>query len=332
MKRLVDAIENFHKRKILVIGDVMLDGYIDGVVKRISPEAPVPVVSVKDEWCVPGGAANVANNIASLGGYAYILGVCGNDENGSKLEHILSNGRIKNCLVKDNSRKTTAKFRVIADRRHQIVRYEKEDCHQISSEIQGKFMNTVKDLICSIDAIIMADYNKGVFSRELSQEIINASQEKGKAVIVDPKPSNIRYFQGCYVVRPNLKEAAEITKMDYDASKKGIRDENTELFIKMARKLRKIARSKYSIISEEHGLFVYESNFKGKWISTKAKEVIDVTGAGDTIIATLSLGLASGLDIYDAAILANYAAGKVVSKFGTATLTREELIGTMQNI
>lgn len=332
MKRLVDAIENFHKKKILVIGDVMLDGYIDGVVERISPEAPVPVVRVKNEWYVPGGAANVANNIASLGGYACILGVCGNDENGSKLENLLSNGRIRNCLVKDNGRKTTAKFRVIADRRQQIVRYEKEDRHQIPGNIQSKLIKTVENLIDAIDAIVMADYNKGVFSMGLSQEIIKASQEKGKMVIVDPKPSNIRYFQGCYVVRPNLKEAAEITKIDYDASKKWIRDGDTGLFINMAKKLRRIARSRYSIISEEHGLFVYEGNSKGKWIGTNAKEVIDVTGAGDTVIAALSLGLASGLNIYDTAILANYAAGKVVSKVGTATLTKEELIDAMQKI
>uniref|UniRef100_A0A7C3MQ78 D-glycero-beta-D-manno-heptose-7-phosphate kinase n=1 Tax=Dictyoglomus thermophilum TaxID=14 RepID=A0A7C3MQ78_DICTH len=312
--RLIEIIKSWKGKKIAVIGDVMLDEYIIGKIERISPEAPVPILEVEEERHVLGGAANVANNIKALSGEPILFGVIGEDHGGEKIINLLSNKNIKHILITDKGRPTTLKTRLIA-LNQQIVRMDREKKYPINNYIQEKLISKFKKHINEIDLIILSDYAKGVLTPETTQKIINIAKSNNKEVIVDPKGKDFSKYENATLITPNEKEAKIATNME----------EEWDL-IKGAQKLMEIIKGKGIVITRgERGIFLLE-NDKFFEIPALKSEVRDVTGAGDTVISALSLSLSAGTDILSACIIANFAAGCVVRKFGTSTLSTDELI------
>lgn len=320
MEKLLEVLKNFKKKKILVLGDVFLDKFSWGRVERINPEQPAaPLVKIMKETYVLGGAANVANNISSLGASCILCGVAGKDFLAKKIKKICKDKGIKLKLFYYNQ-PTILKQRVVAHGQHiSRLDFGERRLKKITKNIQDKILSSLKKDLEGVDFIIFSDYNKIFFERDLSRNIIHLAKSKNIPILVDPKPSNIEYFFGCSVIRPNEREAEQITGIKYDKEKETLRD----IACCLAKKL----GSKYVVITcGKEGVFCYDSNNdKYLMIETKAREVADVTGAGDTFAAALALSLASGLDIFRASKLANYAAGNVVGKVGTATTNIKEL-------
>lgn len=312
-------IKNFKNIRILVIGDIVLDHYIWGSVERISPEAPVPVVDIKGENFSLGGAANVAANIVSLGGRATICGVCGDDYYGDLLRNLLVNAGIETDGLFAGNRPTTMKTRVIAHNQ-QVVRFDREDKRRISDRTLRK----IKEFLTNAepwDGIIVSDYKKGVISKGLMQYLRNNFKNKGAFLAVDPKVGNFHLYRGISLVTPNLKEASEGAGVE-------IRDERS--LLRAGEMLRKKLRSDAVLITQgEEGMSLFEEGGVTH-IPTVAKSVYDVTGAGDTVIAVFTLSHLAGASLRDAATVANYAAGVVVGRVGTATVTPEELISSFE--
>jgi len=304
----------FKRKKILVVGDLMLDDYIWGRVTRISPEAPIPVIEVSKEETKPGGAANVVLNLISLGAKVYCAGVTGNDANAVKLTgYLKERGVDTRAVVKDTSRPTTVKTRVIAHHQ-QVVRIDKEKKMPLTQAVIASIHGKLKRLMRGIDAVIFSDYNKGMITRGMVEEITDMA--KGKITAVDPKPSNIGIFNGITIITPNKTEAAEASNInidsDADLSRAGM-----ELLSMINAKAVLITRGEEGMSLFEHG---EESS-----IPTVAKEVYDVTGAGDTVVSVVTLALAAGAGFKEAAIMANEAAGIVVGEMGVATVTPAQL-------
>jgi rfaE bifunctional protein kinase chain/domain len=311
--KLLRILKSFKGKTILVIGDIMLDKYIWGNVERISPEAPVQVVKVEKENYVPGGAANVANNIVALDGKAIIVGIVGNDQAAKLLLEELKKRNIKTeGIFIDDKKPTIQKVRVIAYKQ-QLLRIDYEKSEYVEENIENKIVQLVKEKIDEIDAIIISDYAKGVITKKLIEEI---KKIDGKKIIVDPKPKHLNFYEGVSLVTPNLKEAKEMT------NKEDIKDIGNEL-------LRRL-KAPVLITRGEKGMSLFEKEDTTN-IPTLAKEVYDVSGAGDTVVATLSLALASGATLKEAATIANHAAGVVVGKIGTATATKEEIGKSIEN-
>jgi len=323
-KRLEKILGQFPKVKILVIGDVMLDRFIWGKVSRISPEAPVPVVLVdnydKSETLSLGGAANVANNIQSLGGEVLLCGVVGDDEMGLKIRKKLEEIGIQaEGIFTEKGRQTTLKTRIFANQQ-QVVRIDRETIDHPKPPILRDLANFIMGKIEDFDGIIISDYGKGVLTGTLIRAIIRKAGKSRKPVLVDPKLRNYKFYKGATVVTPNTKEASE-------ASRVPIVDGSS--IEKIGSKLLKELECKALVITQgEKGMAIFESHQKPIDVRTEKVEVFDVTGAGDTVIGTLALALGTGLDvsIKEAAELANYAAGVVVGKMGTATATRKDLM------
>lgn len=329
MKQASRLIERFKKSSILVIGDLILDRYIWGKVSRISPEAPVPVVEVTREDFLLGGAANVAANIVSLGGRVYIAGITGNDRARDVLMKLMEEKNIDTSGVMSDKRPTTVKTRVIAHHQ-QVVRFDKEDHSRINSDLLKKLLTYVHEKIKkgSIDAIIVSDYKKGVVSRELIKGILRYSKPAGIFVSVDPKVGHFPFYRGVSIITPNLKEASEGSGIE-------IKDEHT-LFKAGKKLLKGLSLEAVLITRSEEGMSLFMKNegkkdeIKHYYIPTRAKKVFDVTGAGDTVIATFTLARASGASMIEACEIANYAAGIVVGEIGTATVTPEQLKEAMR--
>ncbi len=318
MNKLLKAIEKFEDRKILVIGDIILDEYVYGEISRINPEASSShLVKVKEEEYFLGGAANVANNLASLGCGTYLFGVIGEGLCAGKIDELCNKAKINlESIAGYDGRPTVLKKRVMVDN-HQIIRMDYEKTNEINRVLENMILDDFKKYIGEADCIAISDYDKGTLTKNLSQKIIKMANKNKVPVLIDPKPQNVNYFKNSNVIRLNHHEASIITNIDY---------KNGNNLIKTAKKLQKITNSQYTIIScGKDGLFVYDGN-KNKKIGTNAKELADVTGAGDTVLAGLCLGLTSGLNIYEASELANYMAGIVVGKVGTAIVTKKELI------
>ncbi|MCX7794819.1 MAG: D-glycero-beta-D-manno-heptose-7-phosphate kinase [Thermodesulfovibrionales bacterium] len=329
MKNIERLIERFSKSSILVIGDLILDRYIWGKVSRVSPEAPVPVVEVTKEDFLLGGAANVAANIVSLGGRVYIAGVTGNDRAREVLLKLMEEKGIDTSGVVADKRPTTVKTRVIAHHQ-QVVRFDKEDHSRINSELLKRLLNFVEDKIKNsrIDAVIISDYKKGVVSRELIKGILRLSKPSGIFVSVDPKVGHFAFYRGVSIITPNLKEASEGSGIE-------IKDETT--LLRAGKKLlRTLSLEAVLITRGEEGMSLFmkekekSDSIKHHYIPTRAKKVFDVTGAGDTVIATFTLARASGASMIEACEIANYAAGIVVGEIGTATVTPEQLKEAMK--
>ncbi len=309
-------------RQIIVIGDIMLDEYHWCNVSRISPEAPVPVCTVVTTTLVPGGAANVANNLVHLGATVRLVGVIGQDSSGSKLLSALHDQNIEtDGIVRTNSKPTILKSRIIANHQH-VVRVDREDTAAISPSTQKKLMAHLENHIAATDAIIVSDYLKGTLPDRFVQSIIQRANRHNIPVIIDPKGNSYKKYKGATVLTPNFGEfiaaIGKTPKTEDDIFKEG-----QKLKEKLKLKTLLVTRS-------EKGMSLIS---KGKkWdIPTKAAEVYDITGAGDTVIAMLSLALASQLSWEVSAHLANYAAGVVVGKLGTSTVTLDEIETVIQN-
>lgn len=306
----------FKGRKVMVLGDAMLDEYLWGKVARISPEAPIPVVEVQKSSFALGGAANVANNIAALGGHAMLCGLVGDDEAGRTLRAILEGSGIEALLVSDPDRGTTLKTRVVAHSQ-QVVRVDRESRAAPTGRVARGLIDMLKASVDEVDAFLVSDYGKGVVSPGVVQKFIDLAREAGRPVLVDPKGSDYRKYRGSTLVTPNEMEANE-------AAGKKIVDDNTLHYVLNAIK-RKAGCQAVLITRGERGLCLMEGDGNITHMPTFARQVYDVTGAGDTVVGTLGLSLAAGATLGEGAHIANHAAGIVVGRVGTATVTLEEL-------
>ena len=313
MDNIRRAMSAFADMEILVLGDVMLDRFIWGAVRRISPEAPVPVVEVARETSMLGGAGNVLRNLRSLGARASLCGVVGDDEPGRRIDALLNEiGVASDGLVKTMNRNTTVKTRIVAHSQ-QVVRVDHETRGFFSDDIIDALLGYLKRRLPGVSAVIVSDYAKGVVNPRVLEPVLNLPD---KIVSVDPKVENIDLFQGATIVTPNHFEAASAAKVSLD--------EPDYVNIAGARLLRKLGSQAVLITQGEQGMTLF--NQQGKFhIPTNAKQVYDVTGAGDTVISTLTLSLAAGLGMREAAWLANKAAGIVVGEVGTSTITLDVL-------
>lgn len=317
-KLLKDTVKKFSKAKILVLGDVMLDEFIWGKVSRISPEAPVPVVNITSESMTLGGAANVVANLNSLGGTVYLAGVIGQDRAGEIFKAELKKRRISNeGLVVDKNRRTTLKSRIIAHSQ-QVVRMDRENKENIDGKTREKLVNYVKNLIPRIDALIISDYGKGLITKNLLDELLPIFKKAQKYITVDPKLNNFFNYRQVTLITPNQPEVERALGIE-------IKNE-TDLFNAGREILKKLECQSLLITRGEEGMTLFEPDRKPVNIPTVAREVYDVTGAGDTVISTLTLALVAGVSKEEAAHLANMAAGIVVGEVGTATLTQKELL------
>jgi len=317
-KRLIRFIDRFTKANILVVGDVMLDHYIWGKVSRISPEAPVPVVNVTTENLLLGGSTNVVNNIHALGGRVIVCGVIGHDDAGRQLVHMLRvQGIHTDGLIVEDNRSTTIKTRIIAHSQ-QVVRFDRETRSAIEKDTHRQIFKFVQQQVKDgLDAIVISDYCKGVVTSELVRDIVKLAKKNNVIVSVDPKVAHFGIYSGVSILTPNTREAAIGSKIEI---------EDDESLLKAGDLLLKKLKCRAVLITRgEHGMTLFEHNGKVTHIPTMAREVYDVTGAGDTVISTLTLAMAAGAGMADSAKIANYAAGIVVGVVGTATVRPEDL-------
>lgn len=315
LDRINDALDNFPNARVLVIGDIMVDEYIWGKVSRISPEAPVPVVNVTKETLLLGGAANVVHNIMALGGRVSLAGVIGPDDMGRKVVHELRQiGVDTEGMIVEKERPTTVKTRIVAHSQ-QMVRYDRESKSIINPDSIQKLVSYLRSRLDAIDAIVISDYSKGVISEDLLKEVLGIAQ--GKTIVVDPKIGNFPFYAGVTAITPNHHEAAEGA---------GININNEKDVIRAGQAILERLKCKSVLVTRgEEGMSLFEENGDVTHIPTVAKEVYDVTGAGDTVISAFTLALAAGAGFKEAAYLSNYAAGIVVGKVGTATVTADEI-------
>ena len=320
-ERINQLKKNFEGKKIAVIGDMMLDGYFWGDVKRISPEAPVPVLEVEEEFFRFGGAANVALNIHKLGGVPIPIGVIGYDSSGTIFNSLLADSKIRNTgIFTDESRPTTTKTMLIADSQH-VVRIDKESKEYINDEMQNKIFDYIKNQINKFDGIILQDYNKGVLTGKLIERIIKLANEKDLLITVDPKFNNFFAYKNVTVFKPNRKEVEE---------KLGIKIITSSDVSYAGNKLMEKLNSDYLLLTlSEEGIAVFQKDKEEKRMPTKARKVADVSGAGDTVISTLTMALAAGADILEASYLANYAGGIVCEDIGIVPIEHERLFDTV---
>jgi D-beta-D-heptose 7-phosphate kinase/D-beta-D-heptose 1-phosphate adenosyltransferase len=320
LQKIVDRFPNV---RILVVGDIMMDRSVSGKVSRISPEAPVPVVIVEKEDFNLGGAANVAHNIRSLGGVVSLCGVLGQDENGQKLYKKIVEKEIQTQgIFLEPGRQTTVKTRIIAHHPHhqQLVRVDRETTDHPKVSTSRGLLGFLTERIDDFDGIVISDYGKGLLTRKLIETIIRRARKSEKIIMVDPKVKNFFFYKGATVITPNTQEASDASRTPYT-------DQSS--VEKMGRKLLNRLRCEALVITQgEKGMTIFERHQKPYRVPTLAKEVYDVTGAGDTVIGTMALALGTGprVSVKDAASLANCAAGVVVGKVGTAIVSKEELL------
>jgi D-beta-D-heptose 7-phosphate kinase/D-beta-D-heptose 1-phosphate adenosyltransferase len=314
---LLHHLARFSRCRVLILGDVMLDEYMWGAVSRISPEAPVPVVAVQSESVKVGGAGNVATNVAALGGRAILVGLVGNDAAAERLGHELELHGVKSDgLVEDRSRPTTIKSRVVAGSQH-VVRFDRESDAPVSRAVRAQVIAAVRQRLPEADVLLISDYAKGLVSPGLVREVLALAARYHCMVAVDPKVQHLPLFKGVTMVAPNHHEAAAAVRLT-------IRSEADLLRVGQVL-LRRLKARGVLITRGEQGMSLFEAGKPVVHIPTVAREVYDVTGAGDTVMGALSLALAAGATMPEAAVIANFAAGVVVGKRGTATVTRAEL-------
>lgn len=309
--------ENFSNCKLLVVGDLMIDEYVWGDVERISPEAPVPVVSVNREDYTLGGSGNVVNNLATLGAQILVAGVTGTGPGGALMTKRFEDlGVDAGGVIQDPRRPTTRKTRIIAANQ-QVLRIDRETVQDIAGETRESIAAYVNKAIESVDAVLISDYGKGLLTRDLLAATIKKSHAAGKPAIVDPKGMDFAKYRDAYLITPNRKEAGLAAGLD-------IVDADTQDRAAAAIFAKTGARN-LLITCGQDGMALYEDNTGPHTIRSKARQVFDVSGAGDTVVAVTGLALASGQALQEAAALANLAAGIVVGKIGTATVSLAEL-------
>lgn len=317
--RAHELIDKFSSRRITVIGDVMLDRFTIGRVSRMSPEAPVPVVVFDHEEFRLGGAANVANNLRVLGGAVDLIGVIGNDESGSQLKNELAATGIHSTgLITDIERRTTTKMRVVTTRNQQVSRIDFESDHEVGTAIEEALASQVDMRARAAQVILVSDYQKGVVTRRTMAHVLAFAQSSGLPVIVDPKVPHIDYYAGAALVTPNHVEAESATN-----SRISTHEDARRAAVALRQRL---GVDSVLITRGEYGMWLDHAGTDG-FLPAAAREVADVTGAGDTVIATLALAIAAGATMPEAARLANEAAGIVVARFGAATVSPDELKG-----
>ncbi|MCX5811362.1 MAG: D-glycero-beta-D-manno-heptose-7-phosphate kinase [Proteobacteria bacterium] len=310
MRDLIKIIDNFKGKKIGILGDLILDKYIFGDVERISPEAPIPVVLVSEEFHTPGGAGNVANNIGALGGKVFIAGLLGEDDAGKQLlEDLVKRGIDISGVIKSKHKHTSQKMRIVARGQH-IVRVDKENNEYIENHIEEKIISYIEANISSWDGLVISDYAKGLVTKKLAKKIIELSNMHNKFVIGDTKPVHATFFKNSYLLTPNYKEAIAISGLA-DVAKAG-------------KKIQRLLNCNVLITQGAQGMLLFEKD-KIQHFPTIAQEIFDVAGAGDTVAAAMAISLASGSNLEQATIIANHAAGIVVGKIGTATVSIKEL-------
>jgi D-beta-D-heptose 7-phosphate kinase/D-beta-D-heptose 1-phosphate adenosyltransferase len=318
VERLKSIVEAFGRQEVLILGDCMLDEYLWGSVGRISPEAPVPVVDVKEESVTLGGAANVASNVLTLGGKPRLVGVIGDDKQGGGFfDRMEERGLDLDGIIQAKDRPTTVKTRIVAHSQH-VVRADREARSALEESDAEWVRNKTFEILESCDAVIVSDYGKGVVSPGLLKELIERAREAGKRVSVDPKMTHFRYYSGASVITPNKHEASQ-------AARRPIEDETS------------LQEAGWSIMSDlrldallitrgEEGMSLFETGRNYVHLPTKAREVFDVTGAGDTVISTLTLAVAAGASMVEGAEIANHAARIAVGQVGTTSVTQQELL------
>jgi D-beta-D-heptose 7-phosphate kinase/D-beta-D-heptose 1-phosphate adenosyltransferase len=317
-RRAREIVARLRDQHVLVIGDVMLDRFIVGQVSRISPEAPVPVVRFRSEYARLGGAANVGHNLAALGARVSLVGVVGRDVAADQLADELRSARIDTSgLVVDRERTTTEKVRIVTERNQQVARLDYESDGDVAGEVEQKVIEQVAALGRTARVLLVSDYLKGTVTRGVMASVLATSSASRVAVLVDPKVPHLDRYAGAMLITPNHHEAEAATHR-HIRSNQDARD--------AAVQFRNAAQCESVLITRgEHGMWLSSPEHEVA-IPSVAREVSDVTGAGDTVAATLALALAAGASILEAAILANQAASLVVGKFGPATITPEELL------
>ncbi len=320
MVNLRTIVGRFGRKKIIVLGDIILDNYVYGRISRVSPEAPVPVFEIEREVYSPGGAGNTAANITSLGGDAYLIGVLGIDKNSGLMMEALKEKKVnvENIVLCEN-RPTTVKMRFIALNQH-VVRVDKEDNSSIKPEVENKILSSLEDLIGSCRLVVVSDYAKGVITKNIMERLNKLAYDTGKMVIIDPKPKNKMFYKDFSFIIPNLMEAREMAGDfgDYrDLGKKLVEELNSNVLLTRG--------------GQGMSLFLNHGAKRGicEDLDAVVREIHDLTGAGDTVTAVFALSLSSNAPYYDAAKIANYAAGIVVGKLGTSTTTRRELLNAI---
>ena len=311
----------FTGRRVVVLGDLMLDAYLLGETRRISPEAPVPVVEVTERSERPGGAANTALNLAALGARPILVGVIGVDPDGDRLQRALESAGVEtNFIVRDEGRPTTCKTRIVA-RGQQIVRLDSELRSPLSAAVEDRLLGRLGSALREAEGCVLSDYGKGVLSTRVTAEAIGGARSGERPIVVDPKGKDFSRYRGCTVVTPNVHELELATgeTVDTDAT----------LLAAAARLLDLLEGSAVLVTRGAAGMTLVRSDREPRHASTTAQRVYDVTGAGDTVTGTLALALAAGLPMDDGMELANRAAGIVVGKMGAATVTWDELLGTL---
>ncbi|HEU4714084.1 MAG TPA: D-glycero-beta-D-manno-heptose-7-phosphate kinase [Pyrinomonadaceae bacterium] len=320
--RVTEILNTLRDRNVVVLGDVMLDEFVWGDVTRISPEAPVPVVDVRRESIHLGGAANVLANLVSLGARGTVVGVVGNDDAGKRLRNGLRElgTRAGDNVIVDEERPSTIKTRIIAHSQL-VVRADRESRAPVNAKLEEKIVATLKDALREADAFVVSDYDKGVVTPRILREILPLAYER-VPVLIDPKLRNFNSYKPATLVTPNHHEALRMSDSE-DHS-----DDGSHHAAKTIRE--KLGCDAVLITRGDRGMMLLDAGGQPVYVKTAAREVYDVTGAGDTVIAALAGALATGADMIEAATLANHAAGIVVGKVGTATATAAELIATFE--
>lgn len=321
-QQLFDLIQRMQGKTVLVIGDLLLDKYIWGTVHRISPEAPVPLLSAEKETFVPGGASNVANNIVAVGAKAKIIGIVGNDPARDLFFHELDTRSIDRSLVlTDASRPTIQKVRLMGNRQ-QLLRVDYEDTSALANTYEEELINKILQQQGSFHAVIVSDYAKGMITASFMQKLLMFCKTHNSLLIVDPKPEHGLWYKGATLLTPNHKEACELLG-------RTVTNDDAEL-ISIGRELQSKFSCNILITRGEKGMLLFEGTLPTFSIHTAAREVYDVSGAGDTVVGMLTLALAAGGTLQQASILANLAAGIVVGKLGTATVSLQELVEAVE--
>ena len=322
-----DLFDKFNGLRILVIGDVMLDAYVMGKVNRISPEAPVPIVSLENEDARIGGAGNVALNLLALGAKPIICGVIGEDSSGDKLLNLFEkNGISTDGLVKSMARKTTVKTRVISNKQ-QLLRIDSESTFPLLESEEIKLNNTIQNIINQgVDGIIFEDYNKGVLTDSVIQNTIKIAKEKDIPTAVDPKKENFLSYKGVSLFKPNLKELKEGLNLNFDFNS------NKDLFEKGIEVLEEKLQNEISFVTlSEHGVFIKNQTEK-YYVPAHMRSISDVSGAGDTVIAVATLCLISGASTKQIAEISNLAGGLVCEKSGVVSISKNDLFSEVSEL
>jgi rfaE bifunctional protein kinase chain/domain len=327
-KKIIETVKKMGSKKIMVIGDVGVDEYVMGEVRRISPEAPVPVLEVETEDIRIGLSGNVAQNIKSLGGEPILIGTMGKDRGGETFQELCKKSKIDlQFLVTDAERPTTRKIRFMAKHYH-LVRVDFETRKFISKITEDKILKQVEAQIDQCESVIIQDYAKGTITESLVKSVVALAHKKGKSVFVDPhRSNNAEFYQGCDLIKPNFEESVVLSKMTFDE----LRDHPSKIE-EMGWQLQKYSSAKQVVMTRgKLGMMVFD-NGKITEIPTYARQVFDVTGAGDTVIAALALGLASGLSLVESSMMATFAAGVVVGQVGCVPCTTEQLIEYINSV